>query len=64
MKMRILFLYLIGVINILMGVVSFFEPIFGVGNTFNGFLSVTQIIVGVGFIYVAADPERFLKPRI
>lgn len=63
MKMRILFLYLIGVVNILMGVVSLFEPIFGVGNTFNGFLSVTQIIVGVGFIYVAADPERFLKPR-
>ena len=38
------------------------DAILGNFGHFNDFVNVTQILVGLGFIYMSADLDRFIKP--
>lgn len=63
-KVALLFL-IAGILNLFIGVGQLLFPsdaILGNFGHLNDFVNVTQILVGLGFIYMSADLDRFIKP--
>lgn len=63
MRILVVFALVIGILNIFIGTGSFLLPFGNNPSHIQELFDVIQTLVGIGFIYIAANPDRVLKPR-